>query len=250
MNKQAWIIFSVVVVAILGSLIYMSGKDKVDVSNIDTNAIQAASNQNGQIGDHVFGNKDSEVVLIEYGDFQCPGCGAAFPALKTVSEKYEKDLAFVFRNFPLTTIHPNARAAAAAAEAAGKLGKYWEMHDALYANQDAWENSTGNTRTDVFVQYATTLGLDENEFRDLLNDPSINKKISFDQALGKKVGVSSTPGLYLNGKRIDNLRVKDGKAIESDDDTLPFVWSDATTLDTLILQPAFKEAGVTPTTDK
>ncbi len=202
MSRNAWIIFSLIVVTILGGLVYMAQSNKIDVSNIDANSIQSASEQNGQIGDHVFGDKNSKVILIEYGDFQCPGCGAAHPQLSAISEEYKDKIAFVFRNFPLTTIHPNARAAAAAAEAAGTLGKYWEMHNAIFNNQDAWKDATGNARTDTFVDYARTIGLDEDTFRQALESNSVNKKISFDQALGKKVGVSSTPTIFLNGEQI------------------------------------------------
>lgn len=202
MSRNTWIIFAVVVIAVLGGLVYASQSNKIDVSNVDVNKIQNASEQNGQIGDHVFGNKDSKVTLIEYGDFQCPGCKAAEPNLREISETYKDDMAFVFRNFPLTTIHPNARAASAAAEAAGSLGKYWEMHTALYSNQDAWKDATGTSRTDIFVDYARTIGLNEDKFREALEKSSINKKISFDQALGKQAKVTSTPTLFLNGEQL------------------------------------------------
>lgn len=209
MDKKAWIIFSVVVVAVLGGLVYLSQSSKIDVSKIDATNIQSATDQNGQIADHVFGKKDSKVVLIEYGDFQCPGCGAAHPNIKAVTEKYEDKIAFVFRNFPLTTIHPNARAAAAAVEAAGLEGKYWQMHDAMFQNQDSWKDLTGTQRTDTFLQYAKTLGVNEQKFTANLEKPSINKKISFDQALGKKVNVSSTPTFFLNGEQLPEDVVND-----------------------------------------
>src|SRR6478735_792882 len=104
MSTKAWIIFAAACVVLFGGLIIWSSSDNIDVSNVDANKIQPASENSGNIGDHVFGKKDSKVILFEYGDFQCPGCGAAYPTLKAVSEKYEKQLAFVFRNFPLTTI--------------------------------------------------------------------------------------------------------------------------------------------------
>jgi protein-disulfide isomerase len=115
MSKKAWIVFVVIVVVLLGGLVYLSSRNKIDVSNVDVTTIQPASAASGNIADHVFGNSDSKVKLVEYGDFQCPGCGSVYPTLKTLSEKYQGQIAFIFRNFPLTTIHPNARAAAAAA---------------------------------------------------------------------------------------------------------------------------------------
>ena len=194
-----WIIFAAICVAILGGLVYLSGDNKIDVSNVDTNTVIAASEANGNIGDHVFGKKDSKVILVEYGDYQCPGCGSVYPRLKTLSEKYEGQIAFVFRNFPLTTIHPNALAAAAVAESAGLMGKYWEMHDLLYENQSGWENLNSNERTDAFVGYAKQLGLNETTFKDNLSKKQVSQKIKFDQALGKKLKVSGTPAMYLNG---------------------------------------------------
>src|SRR4051812_16240717 len=118
MSGKGWIIFGAICVVLFGGLVFWSGRDRVDVSSVDTNKIQPASSDSGNIGDHVFGNKDAKVVLMEYGDFQCPGCGSAHPTVKALSEKYKDQLAFVFRNFPLTSIHPNARAAAAAVETA------------------------------------------------------------------------------------------------------------------------------------
>lgn len=205
MNKRAWIIFGVIVVALLTTLVISSrnANPQVDVSNIDTNAIQAASKANGNIGDHVFGNAKSKVILIEYGDYQCPGCKGAFTRVKTLSEAYKDQIAFVFRNFPLTTIHPNARAAAGAAEAAGLNGKFWEMHDSLYTNQTSWENLTGEERTAAFTGYATALGVSKDAFTASLSDNAVNQKISFDQAIAKKINVDSTPTFYLNGVMLE-----------------------------------------------
>jgi len=176
----------------------------LDVSNIDTNSIIAASDQNGQIGDQVFGNPDSKVVFIEYGDFQCPGCGTVAPQIKAATEEYKDRVAFIFRNFPLTTIHPNARTAAAAAEAAGLQGKYWEMHNLIYESQSEWENLAINERTDTFVRYANEIGLDEATFMTDIASPEVNKKISFDQEIAKKVGVEATPTLYMNGEKLSS----------------------------------------------
>lgn len=250
MSRNAWIIFCIVVVGILGGLVYISNKNKLDVSNIDAGKIQPASEYNGQIADNVFGNRKSKVVLIEYGDYQCPGCASAFSVLDEVSNKYKNEMAFVFRNFPLTTIHPNARAASAAAEAAGLDGKFWEMHSQLYEDQNAWKDTSGQERTDMFAGYAKTIGISEDKFRDNLANPAINKKISFDQALGKKIGVTGTPGLYLNGKRLDKLRIKDGSLIESEDQSLPLVWTEAEDLERLVIIPALKEAGIKLPEDK
>jgi protein-disulfide isomerase len=205
MDKKAWIIFGVIVVTVLGGLIYMSGKNKIDVSNVNEKVVLGASEANGNTADHVFGKKDSKVVLIEYGDFQCPGCGKAHPIVKELTEKYKGQIAFVFRNFPLTTIHPNAKAAAAAVEAAGLQGKYWEYHNALYENQDAWSSLDAAERTDYFIDTAKTTGVkDIEKFKQDIESSDVKQKINFDIALGKKVGVTGTPSIYLNGTAISD----------------------------------------------
>lgn len=204
MGKKAWLIFVAVVVVLLGSLIYLQNKNKVtlDVSSVNTSGVVTASEQSGNIGDHIFGNPEHKVILIEYGDFQCPGCGGMYPVVKQLTEKYKDQLTFVFRNFPLTSIHPNARAAAAVAEAAGKQGKYWEMHDKLYEGQKSWENLSADKRGTFFEGYARELGLNIDTFMKDLASSSVTQKISFDQALAKKDNVTSTPTFYLDGKQV------------------------------------------------
>ncbi len=203
-SKRAWIIFSAICVLVLGSLVFFSNRNRIDVSGVDTNTIQAASTKSGDIADHVFGKGDSKVTLIEYGDFQCPGCGSAHPTVKKLAEKYKDQLAFVFRNFPITSKHPNARAAAAAAEAAGKQGKYWEMHDKIFESQNSWGNLGATERTKFFTDYAQELGLNTTTFATDLTSDVVNQKISFDQAVGKKAGADATPTFILNGKKLDN----------------------------------------------
>ncbi len=201
MSKKAWIIFASICVILLGGLVYVSSKDKLDVNGVDVNAIQTGSEQSGGIADQVLGKADSKVVFIEYGDFQCPGCGGAHPTVKKITEKYQGQIAFVFRNFPLAAKHPNARAAAAAAEAAGLQGKYWEMHNKLYENQSSWQSLSANERTNFFVGYANDLKLNVETFKTDIASTKVNQKISFDQAVGKKAKVDATPTFYLNGEK-------------------------------------------------
>ena len=213
MNKKTWIIFIVICVAIFGALIYASRSKKVDVSNIDTATVLSASPQTGNIADHVYGKTDSKVVLVEYGDFQCPACGAAEPVLAQIREEYKDKIAFIFRNNPLASIHPNAKAAAAAAEAAGLQGKYWEMHDKLYKTQTAWSNSNTSQRTDTFIAYAKEIGVSDIEkFKTDMGSSAVNDKISYDLSLGQKAGVSGTPTLTLNK---DTLSTDDRQTVES-----------------------------------
>lgn len=243
MSNKVWIIFAAACVVLLGSLIVLSNKNKLDVSGVDTRAIIAASVDNGNIADHVFGNAKSKVVLVEYGDYQCPGCGSAYPVIKSVTEKYADQLGFVFRNLPLTSMHPNARVAAAAAEAAGLQGKFWQMHDALYSNQAAWENQSVENRVDTLATYATTLGLDVTKFRADLENLDISKKISFDQALASKDKITGTPTFILNGKVVDQY-VKDGKIVPANTQGANPIWSDADSFEKLLIIPALKEAGI------
>lgn len=207
MTRSRWIIFVLICIVTLGGLVLFSKKDSVNVDSLDP--AKAVSETATEIGDQVYGNKTSEVVLIEYGDFQCPGCAGAFPQLKTIKETYKEHIAFIFRNFPLTAIHPNALAASTAAEAAGLQGKFWQMHDKLYENQNAWSTIDASKRTDIFAGYAQDIGLNVDQFKTDLSDPKVTAKISRDRALGNKLGVDSTPTVYLGGTKLTDEETSD-----------------------------------------
>lgn len=243
MSKKAWIIFVAVCVVLLGGLIYLSDSNKLDVSDIDINTIQPAMDRNGNIADHTFGDAKSKVVLIEYGDFQCPGCGSAHANIKTITEKYKDQMVFVFRNLPITSIHPNARIAAASAEAAGLQGKYWDMFNVLYEGQADWSNLPVDKRVEFFVGVAKELKLDTTKFRADLDNPNITKKIAFDQALAGKGKITGTPNFSLNGKTVDQY-VKDGKIVPAGTAGSNPIWSDVDAFEKLIVIPALKEAGI------
>lgn len=253
MTKKTWIIFAVICVAVIGGLIAVSRQGKIDVSDIDSTRPIGAESRNGNIADHLYGNKDSKVMLVEYGDYQCPGCGSAFPVVKKVTEKYKDQIGFIFRNFPLTTIHPNALAAGSSAEFAGKKGKFWEMHDQLYQNQNAWSGLSGTDRTNYFMGLATTVGLSGDELRDNLSSSDIQKKIAFDQALGTKMGVSSTPAFFIGNKNVGGLYYVGDKLVDKSVSGAQLVWSNADAFEKLVIIPALKDAGIDPssaTTDK
>lgn len=200
MDRTRWIIFAVICAVVLGVLVLNKKNDDVKVDDINASKAVTANKANKEIPDHIFGTDSQKVVLIEYGDFQCPGCGSLYPSLHPLKEKYKDQLTFIFRNFPLTTIHPNALAASTAAEAAGLQNKFWEYHDKLYENQNAWSESSSDERTDIFVGYARDLDLDITKFKKDLENDQVAQKIARDQALGKKIGATSTPTLVLNGK--------------------------------------------------
>lgn len=205
MSKKAWIIFAAVCVIVLGGLIAFSRSNQINVSNFDETKVIKASAENGNIADHVFGATNGKALLIEYGDYQCPACGSAYPNLKSLSEEYKDKMTFVFRNLPLTSMHPNARAGAAAAEAAGLQGKYWEMHNKLYELQNEWSNAATDKRLGYFTSYATSIGVkDIEKFKTDMESTAVNAKINFDMALAKKINASATPTILLNGKKIES----------------------------------------------
>ncbi|MEK7498017.1 MAG: thioredoxin domain-containing protein [Patescibacteria group bacterium] len=141
-----------------------------------------------------------KVVLVEFGDFQCPACGAYHSVVQKLLTDNKDNLTFVYRNFPLN-IHKNANLAAYAAEAAGLQGKYWQMHDMIFETQDKWSTSTDVES--IFVGYAKTLGLDTDKFRTDMNSEVVKKKVEKDAADGLALGVDSTPTFYLNGEKIN-----------------------------------------------
>ncbi len=152
--------------------------------------------------DHIHGNVNAPVTLVEYGDFQCPACGAYYPIVEQIVASTSPDtLRFVFRHFPLTQ-HANAIPAAKASEAASLQGKFWDMYNKLYSTQKDWENST-DTKT-VFVGYAKSLGLDEKKFLSDFESKSIQEVINNQYKGGAKAGINSTPTFFLNGAKIAN----------------------------------------------
>ncbi|MCX6714289.1 MAG: DsbA family protein [Candidatus Uhrbacteria bacterium] len=152
-----------------------------------TGTVPAVSND-----DHMKGNKNAPVTLIEYSDFQCPYCGAFEPTLDTVMAKYKDQVRLVYRHFPLS-FHPNALPAANAAECASEQGKFWEFHDALFANQDS-ENDA------YYVKLATDNKLNLGKFNDCVKTQKYLKKIQDQAAAGGAAGINGTPGTFVIGK--------------------------------------------------
>ncbi len=146
--------------------------------------------------DHVAGSLHSPVVLVEYGDYECPYCGRAYPIIQLAQRTLGDRLAFVFRNFPLGEVHPHAVLAAEAAEAAGAQGKFWEMHDQIYEHQDALE-------ADDLLGYADSLGLDTARMAQELKDGTYTKRVRGDFNSGVRSGVNGTPTFFVNGTRFD-----------------------------------------------
>jgi len=146
--------------------------------------------------DHILGNEDAAIVLVEYGDYECPYCGRAFIEMKKVKKDMGDDLKFVFRNFPLTNMHPYAMHAAIASEVAGDSGKFWEMHDLLFENQNSLED-------EYLVDYAKKLGLDEKDFETKFSEPKFKEKVEEDLESGLRSGVNGTPSFFVNGEKYE-----------------------------------------------
>lgn len=192
MENRFLIIVGVIIIAI-GGFIVFNKKDAVTANP----------------SEHVVGTNKYSVRLVEYGDFECPACGQYYPLVKQIKDEYKDLIEFQFRNFPLDALHPAARGAHRAAEAAGNQGKFFEMHDLLYENQTSWKGTSSPIET--FKSYATQLGLDITRFETDMKSDLTNAIINADVKEGQSTGASGTPTFVLNGKRIeDNPRDIEG----------------------------------------
>lgn len=199
MTKEAKVLIGIAVAVIIGGVllaIFANPKPKDPGAPVDTDSI---------IRDHNYmtGSLDAKVTLVEFADYQCPACAAANPILKQIISEYRNnpDFNFVFKNFPLDSIHPQARIAAEAAEAAGEQGKYWEMNELLFVNQSQWSGNNG--ALDIFVQYAQQIGVENiDQFRQSVQMRKYNEIISADVSDGNSLGVNSTPTIFINGQKL------------------------------------------------
>jgi len=144
--------------------------------------------------DHIQGNMHAAIELVEYGDYQCPHCGRAYPIVKKLQKELGDKLKFVFRNFPLAEIHPEAVRAAVASEAAALQGKYWEMHDIIFENQETLSE-------EAFIQFAEELGMDSKQFRKDMAKKELLEKTEADFESGIRSGVNATPTFFINGEK-------------------------------------------------
>jgi protein-disulfide isomerase len=146
--------------------------------------------------DHKTGNSKAKIVLVEYGDYQCPHCGLAHPLLKKLLKQFDKDLLLIFRNFPLQEMHPQALISAQAAEASDHQNKFWEMHDMIFENQDIL--SANN-----LLLFAKNLHLDLEMFAKDWKSKSVLSRIETDFETGIRSGVNGTPTFFINGNRLE-----------------------------------------------
>jgi protein-disulfide isomerase len=193
MDKRFWAVVAAILLIFVG-IVVVNNRNKSDSSSSSGNSSVSVTN-------HAKGDNAKSVTLVEYGDFQCPVCGMYEPTVQEVYQKYKNDIKFQFRHFPLQQIHANAFAASRAAEAAGLQNKFWEMHDQLYVNQNAWSSASDPVST--FTQYAKSLGIDANQFKTDFNSKKVNDAVNADINAGNKLKVTGTPTFFLNGKQLE-----------------------------------------------
>jgi len=193
--KNPWVIIGVLVAVLVGGSIWYSS------------TVSQQANEGVEVISHVKGNPEADVVLVKYSDFQCPACAAFVPAVNDVLAEFGDDVRFEYRHFPLIQIHPFAVQAARAAEAAGQQGKFFEYHDALFTNQDAWRQSPNPTQ--FFVQFAEEIGLDMDQFTRQQRSSILQDKVvaEFDEA--REAGFTGTPTFTLNGERMEIATYQD-----------------------------------------
>jgi len=189
MDKRFAIILGIIVV-VAGGLIFFRGGDK--------------AKSNAQPTNNIYGKSDVGVTLVEYGDLECPACGQYYPLVKQLKTDFDGHVAFQYRNFPLETIHAHALVAARYAQAAALQGKFFEMHDLMYENQQTWAQAADPTV--YFVTYAQQLGLNTAKLKTDANSSATNNVINADIAAGNVYKISGTPTFVLDGKKIDNPR--------------------------------------------
>ncbi|USN53293.1 MAG: thioredoxin domain-containing protein [Candidatus Nomurabacteria bacterium] len=189
MKKLIWTVI-ILVVVVGGGIWAFQGSD-------NTSTAGDFSNDN----DPSRGPETAKVLIEEYSDFQCPACKAADTNLPEVLAAYPNDVRFVYNDYPLTTIHKNARAAAEAAQCAFAQGKFWEYHDKLFEEQASWSVLSGSTVTDTFVQYASDLGIDSEAFQSCIDNTEQKEAVNTDIGEGNARKVNSTPTFFINGER-------------------------------------------------
>lgn len=197
MTKSFWAIIAIIII-VLGGIFIATSKHGGGGNNANSNAKPSS---------HVEGSASTGVKLVEYGDYECPYCGQFYPIVKQVVEANKDKIQYQFVNLPLNQVHKNAFAAARAAEAASLQGKFWEMHDLLYTNQDpqgasGWVASS-DPLDEYFVGYAKQIGLNVAKFKTDFASSSVNDTINADVAKFKKLGIEeSTPAFFIDGKQI------------------------------------------------
>ncbi len=180
--KNIWVYSIIAVIAIAGISYYFLSQSATAAMN-----------------DPFEGNEDAKVVIVEFSDFQCPACGAAFPIAKEVRESYGDQIKFVYKDFPLTNIHPYAWKAAEAGQCSLEQGMFWEYHDKMFENQN-------DLRVSKLKQYAADVGLNTAQFNSCLDSAKMYSSVSADQKEGLQLGVQATPTFFVNGRKYEGVQ--------------------------------------------
>ncbi len=200
MDKKGVSIFIGVLVLLFALLYFFSVRMQEPKVSIDPDTQLPAFEI--EQDDLIKGNPESQIVLMEYSDFQCPSCKSVYPFISSLVEDFEDEMVFVYRHFPLPQFS-NARLSASAGEAAAIQGEFWAMHDMIFDGQENWSRLGRSSAEDVFVGYAEELGLDVSKFRSDLSSQVVREKIEKDRLSGVQLGVRGTPTFFLNGQVID-----------------------------------------------
>ncbi len=188
--KNPWVVILVIMVVLIGGSVWYSS------------TVTARNNEGITTGTtHRMGAEGATVTLVEFSDFQCPACAEFHPVVKDVLEQYGDAIAFEYRHFPLSSIHPYAEQAARAAEAAGQQGKFFEYHDLLFTRQATWGKH--RTPTVLFSEYAKELGLDVEQFERQMRSTLLRDEVRADAAEGRERQLTGTPTFFLNGERMN-----------------------------------------------
>ncbi|HEX8176489.1 MAG TPA: thioredoxin domain-containing protein [Pyrinomonadaceae bacterium] len=193
----AIVLFSAIVVA---ALLLRTPPQSASLSPSQSNTGRPAGPQPGANPPRSKGKENAPVTIEEFGDLQCPPCAAMHPELQKIEKEYGERVRIIFRHFPLTQMHPYALEAAQAVEAAGLQGKFWEMHDWMYVQQEKWAQAP-NARQ-MFLQQAQNLGLNVEKFRQDMNSAEVKQRIILDYNRGASLGVTGTPTLFIDGKQV------------------------------------------------
>jgi len=192
MEKETKILLGIIAVIVAGliGVFVMFNKQGSSTTTDASKLVRATSQKQGSGG----------VQLVEFGDYQCPACGAAYPNVQKIMKEYDGKVTLIWRNYPLETIHKNALVSARYAQASAQQNKFWEMHDKLYETQKEWSELADPTGK--FVEYATDLGMDAAKLKNAAKDGAVNAIINQDKADGDAVGVQGTPTFFVNGKQV------------------------------------------------
>jgi protein-disulfide isomerase len=196
-----WLVAGAVLVGIIAGMNYLIFSGQTGQKGPAT--AQASEILKPKTDDWMIGSTTTaKVVLVEYSDFECPACGAYHPIVSKLLTEFGGQVAYVYRHYPWY-FHPQARASALVAEAAGRQGKFWEMSEQLFSNQEAWSKEGANPQA-LFASYALKIGLDPVRFQADLKDPSTARRIDRDLAEAKTLNITYTPSFFVNGQLVEN----------------------------------------------